>query len=180
MICNGDTLITEAMIYAERKAGRTYSTKFEWSPTLTQAIQVYRFWKLKLKLLKGLHVSPTVLQHYQQVAALPDTHLTSFFSESFIINEIRTAYQNMRASQKDHKKLRASYLEQLAEAIVIHQSPSLDTNEATPIRVERVVKQIKELRKREQQKRMYKKLGYTMNPNVSLGLCRIDVPDKRA
>jgi hypothetical protein len=112
-----DTLISEAMIYAERKAGRTYSTKFEWSPALTQAVQVYRFWKLKLKLLKGLHVSPNVLQHYQQVATLPESHLTSFFPEHFIINEIRTAYHNMRASQKDHKKLRASYLEQLAEAI---------------------------------------------------------------
>jgi hypothetical protein len=175
-----DTLISEAMIYAERKAGRTYSTKFEWSPALTQAVQVYRFWKLKLKLLKGLHVSPNVLQHYQQVATLPESHLTSFFPEHVIINEIRKAYHNMRASQKDHKKLRASYLEQLAEAIVIHQSPSLDTNEATPVRMERVTKQVKELRRREQQKRMYKKIGHTLNPNLSLGLCRLDVPDRRA
>ncbi len=177
---NTDTLITEAMLYAERKAGRTYSTKFDWSPALTQAVQEFRFWKFKLKLHKGLHVSLTVLQHYQEAAALSDAHLSSTFSESFIINEIRNAYQKMKTSQKDHRKLRASYLEQLAEAIVLHQSPTLDTNEATPIRIERVRKQVLQLKKREKHKHMYKKIGTTLDPNVSLGLNRIDIPDIRA
>jgi hypothetical protein len=38
-----DTLITEAMLFAERKAGRSYSMKFDWSPALTQAVQEFRF-----------------------------------------------------------------------------------------------------------------------------------------
>jgi hypothetical protein len=175
-----DQLDSEAMIHAERKAGRKYSTKFDWSPALAQAVQAYRFWKYKLKLYRGLHVSPTLLQHYQVTAALPEIHLSSFYPESTIINEIRLAHRKMRTSQKDHKKLRESYLEQLAEAIVIHRSPSLDTNEATPIRMERVAKLLKQLLKRERNRRMCKRIGNTLDPNLSLGLSRIDIPDNRA
>ncbi len=39
----------------------------------------------------------------------------------------------MKTAKKDHRKNRVAYVEGLAEAIVIHQSPHSDTNEATPI-----------------------------------------------
>ncbi len=59
-----DTTITEIMLSAERKAGRRYSTRFDWSPALKKAVQEYRFWKLKLKKTRGLKVSPSVLTKY--------------------------------------------------------------------------------------------------------------------
>jgi hypothetical protein len=51
---NTDKIITESMISAERKTGRKYSTKYDWSPTLKQAVQEFRFWRMKQKLHKGL------------------------------------------------------------------------------------------------------------------------------
>ncbi len=175
-----DKLITEAMIYAERKTGRKYSTKFDWSPALKQAVQAFRFWKMKLKLSKGLHVSPTVLQHYHSEAALPLSNLSEDFSETQLIQAIKAAYHTMVSHQKNHPQLRQSYLEGLAEAIVLHQSPTLSSPEATHIRAERTSKQLKNLIRREKHKKMYNKIGHTLVPHQSKGLERIDIPDSRA
>jgi hypothetical protein len=43
-----------------------------------------------------------------------------------------------------------------------------------------VAMQMKQMKKREKYRRMYIKIGSTLDPNVSLGLSRIDVPDTRA
>jgi hypothetical protein len=53
-----DKLYTEAMLRVERKARRKSSTKFEWSPELLQAVQEFWFRKIKLKMHRGLKVSP--------------------------------------------------------------------------------------------------------------------------
>lgn len=137
-------------------------------------------WKFKLKHYKGLPVSSTVLKHYQLAAAIPDSQLTCKYSESEIITEIKNAYHKVRTSQKDHKTLRESYLVQLAEVIVLHQSPSLVTNEATPIRVERVQQKVKQLQRREKQKRMHKRIGHALDLHHSQGLVRVNILDVRA
>lgn len=67
-----------------------------------------------------------------------------------LVKFIREAYQKMKTAKKDHLKNRMSYVEELSEARVIHRSPHLlDTNEATPIRQERTIKERKNLLKRE-------------------------------
>jgi len=86
----------------------------------------------------------------------------------------------MKAAKRDHRKNRKSYVEGLAEAIVLHHSPHLATNEATPNRQERIVQQMKNLRRRERQKRMFKKIGHTLAPNRTIGITRIDIPDSQA
>jgi hypothetical protein len=45
----------------------------------------------------------------------------------------------MKTANKDHHKNIMTYVEDFAEAIVIHQSSHLDTNEATPIGQERTL-----------------------------------------
>jgi hypothetical protein len=81
---------------------------------------------------------------------------------------------------KDHRALRQSYPEELAEAIVLFHSPTLDTNEASPIKKEQTVEKLRQLQKREKLKRMYRKIGNTLDPNMSLGLTRVDIPDPSA
>ncbi len=53
-----DKLALEAMLYTEAKAGRKYTTPYDWSPQFSQAVQAFRFWKLKLKLYRKLYVCP--------------------------------------------------------------------------------------------------------------------------
>jgi hypothetical protein len=86
----------------------------------------------------------------------------------------------MKKAKKNPRKNRISYVESLAEAIVLHQSPHLDTNEATHTRQERTLKQMKNLLKRERTKRMFKKIGHTLAPNLTIGIARVDIPDKNA
>jgi hypothetical protein len=175
-----DTVITEIMIHAERTAGRKYSTKFDWSPTLLKAVQTFRFWKMKLKLQRGLHVSRAVLQKHHTEAALPQDAYDTQYTEAAIVQAIKDAYQELQANQKKHRELRTSYLESLAEAIVLHQSPNLEASEAAPIRIERTKHHVKQLIHREKRKRMFKKIGTTLHPHSSTGLSRVDIPDSRA
>jgi hypothetical protein len=175
-----DTNITEIMLSAERKAGRIYSTKFDWSPALKKAVQEYRFWKLKLKKTRGLKVSLSVLTKYHSEANLPAEMLTRIVTEAEAVKHLQGAYKNMTSHQNNHKQLRATYLESLAEAIILHRSPLLDRPEAESLKHESKLKQIKQLQKREQHRRMYMTLGNTLNPGETMELSRVDVPDERA
>jgi hypothetical protein len=67
----------------------------------------------------------------------------------------------------------------LAEAIVLHHSPHLEASAAAPTRTERTQHQVKQLIHQEKRKRMYKKIGNTLNPQSSQGLNRVDIPDSR-
>jgi uncharacterized protein YerC len=75
----------------------------------------------------------------------------------------------MTSHQKNHKQLRATYLESLAEAIILHRSPLLDCPEAAFLKQECTLKQIKQLQKREQHCRMYRAIGNTLTPGETLG-----------
>jgi hypothetical protein len=140
-----DTKITEIMLSAERKAGRRYSTKFDWSPALKQAVQEYRFWKLKLKGTRNLKVSSSVLAKYHKEANLSEEMLSRTVTEAEAVKYLQAAYKNMVSHQQNHKQLRASYLESLAEAIVLHRSPLLDRPEAASYKQECTLKEIKKL-----------------------------------
>jgi hypothetical protein len=83
------------MCYAERYAGRKYSTRFQWSPTLKRSVQEYRFWRLQLKQHKGLHVSTSLLAHCHTGAELPPSYLSEYFSEDTLVSFLRQAYRQM-------------------------------------------------------------------------------------
>ena len=67
-----DTLITEAMTYAEKVCSKRYSTRFQWSPLLLKAVHVYRYARLRLKEYKGLPVTEKALTYHQKQASITE------------------------------------------------------------------------------------------------------------
>jgi hypothetical protein len=82
--------------------------------------------------------------------------------------------------QKRHVELRTSSLEGLVEAIVLDRSPDLEQNSVAHVKEERVTAQIQQLLKREQVRKMFRKIKRSLKPVFQLGLSKIDVPDASA
>lgn len=82
--------------------------------------------------------------------------------------------------QQQHVQLRASFLEDLPEAIVIHHSPDLTFDSMEIIRKECALKQLKQLKFRERMRRTYKKISNTLKPFKQFGLQSLDLPDGNA
>jgi hypothetical protein len=93
------------MLSAERHAGRHYTTAFEWSPILKQAVQEYRFWKLKLKQIKGLKVSMFIMTQCHTATGLSELALNEKITETETVTALREAYAKMRPHQKNHVQL---------------------------------------------------------------------------
>ncbi len=75
-------------------------------------VQEFRFWKHKLKLYNGLHVSPQLLGKYHRETALPEDVLSIHYTFGELVKFIREAYQKMKTAKKDHRKNRMSYVEE--------------------------------------------------------------------
>ncbi len=174
-----DHQITRIMLTAERKAGTTYTKRFEWSPALKRMVQAYRFWKLKYRHTKGLKVSMGILQRTFDESSLPQESMNTN-NINHIIQEMRSAYRKMVLHRKQHRELHATYLDQLAEAIVIHRSPNLDNESARHIVEEHKLQVLKQLIKWEHMRRSYKRIKTTLSPHQRVGLCRDDIPDPKA
>jgi hypothetical protein len=56
-----DKTISDSMRHAERVSGNKYTNRFDWSPTMIQAVQTIRYWNLILKRSKGGWVAQTTL-----------------------------------------------------------------------------------------------------------------------
>jgi hypothetical protein len=119
-----DQLITEAMLHAERSSMKRYSGPYAWSPQLIKTVQGERYWKLRLKQSKGLQVSAQVLHQIREAAGIQSD--LDHYTLPTIISQLRDTTVKRREAQKQHKKLRETYLEKLAVAIVLHKSPQLE------------------------------------------------------
>jgi hypothetical protein len=93
---------------------------------------------------------------------------------------VQSTWSDLKKFQSRHRELQASHLEQLAEAIVLHQSPQLCFDSVEHIKEERKAKQIKLLIKREKTRRYFRKLGHLLRENTNKGFSKIDVPDHHA
>jgi hypothetical protein len=97
---------------------------YYWSPQLKAAINTLTYWKLRLSQLKGKIISQHTLSkifHNTQSAtckSLPQP-LAS------VIQEVRQARATLKDVQRRHIELREQYLEDLAEAIILHKRPRL-------------------------------------------------------
>jgi hypothetical protein len=114
--------------------------------------------------------------YFQQEGAISEVE-SSFTREHEIKKAQQEAYQNLKTLQKSHQELRDTYLEDLAEAIVLDRSPNLADKALAPVRAERSEKQLKQLISREKMRRMYRKIGRTLNKVAGKGLSCIDIPD---
>jgi hypothetical protein len=152
-----DKLITEAMLHAEKISSKKYTGTFSWSPELIKAVQTERFWKLLLKLSKGLPIADSTISRTRLAAGLPT--VLGPVPTARIITELRAAKHTRKQLQSLHTQLRENYLDRLAKSLVLKTSPQLqDPKNAERLRLqtrEAVVRIIKKERK----KMMYRNIG---------------------
>ncbi len=117
-----DAIITESMIYAERQTGKTLSKRFEWSPTLKQAVQAFHYWRLRLLQKRGRLISTSRLENYRNDVLIPSEN-TADMTETQIMEAVKQTSTTLRNHQRHHIKLRSTYLEELADAIIISHAP---------------------------------------------------------
>jgi hypothetical protein len=165
------------MLSAERQSGKSYSTRFEWSPKLKQAVQAQRYWHLRLKSFRKGTVSHSRLEHYRIEASIP---LENDKSEQHIIDAIKLSSATLKESQRLHKSLRTRHLEALAEAIVLEKSNEAGSHLTEEQKMERSQAQVKKLLEREHNRQLYRKLGNLLHPRNTQGLGKVDVPDRAA
>jgi len=103
-----DVIITQAMLHAEKQSSKKYTGIFSWSPELIKSVQKERYWKLWLKISKGIPVSSQTLHRTQQAAGVnyPPARPTM----ELVVNALREAKRNRRELQKQHLTLRENYL----------------------------------------------------------------------
>ncbi len=174
-----DNIITESMLAAENDLSKRITTTYQWSPRLKQAVQRLRYWQLRLQQVRNQPFAVNQLLKYREVGnILDDEH--SLTGEQDIQKARQAAYQNLKELQQQHQTLRDTYLEDLAEAIVLDRSPNLADPTLEAVKVERSEKQLKQLISREKMRKMYRKIGRALNKFGGKGLSRIDVPDASA
>jgi hypothetical protein len=81
-------------------------------------------------------------------------------------------------SQKKHRTLRETYLEQLATAIVLEKSPQLDDPHKETQLKRRIKEAINRIWKKERRQAMYSSIGKTLNTREihTAGISRVDIP----
>ncbi len=93
----------------------------------------------------------------------------SISSVDRILQCLQQAATSLRDYQKRHRELRAKYLEELAEAIVLDRSPDLEHSSMVHVKEDRVTNQIKQLLKRENMRRMFRKIKRVLKPVARMG-----------
>jgi hypothetical protein len=173
---NLDAIITQSMLFAESSCGKCYTKRFEWSPAMIKLVESVRYWRLLLKRSKGLQIQHSTICRAQTAAGL--SHNTETVEQPTIIAHLRTALIAMRQAQKHHVELRESYLNGLAEAIVLEKKPHLSKKENSDALYYLTEEQVQCLLKRERRRRMYRSIGNALRgSNVNYGgIQRIDIP----
>ncbi len=167
------------MLHAESNTGRKFSTRYERSPELMRAVQTFQYWQLRFRQARRLSVSQPRLASLQLQAGLLEADI-SISSVDRILQCLQQAATSLRDYQKRHRELRAKYLEELAEAIVLDRSPDLEHSSMVHVKEDRVTNQIKQLLKRENMRRMFRKIKRVLKPVARMGLSKIEVPDPTA
>jgi len=136
-------------------------------------VQAYRYWRLKLKQSHGQTTSSTVLQQLRHTCDIQDSS-DEPIPQDLAAKNLKCAYRKMTDCQKNSEQLRVTFLEELAEAIVLNNNSSLANADLCR---ERTLHQLKQLQFREKMRRAYRQISHTLAPQVPLGLDRVDVPD---
>jgi hypothetical protein len=172
-----DRIITESMIYAEKEITRVITGNYEWSVQLAQAIHSLRYWKLRIKRAHAIRVTDYFLTATHQLAGLPQD-ATDQMTLPALIQNLHQSKEYLASCKKNHVALRESYLQGLAEAIVLQRCPFLDEPRNSHLKAERVAKELQELIKREQIRRMHRKIGAILRDETDNHGClsRVDIP----
>jgi len=124
-------------------------------------------------------LAPSVSNITQLQAELTDDEV-NITSVDTILQRLQEAANILRQHQKRHSELRSTHLEELVEAMVLDRSPDLVHDSVAHIKEERVTSQIRQFIKRENLRRMFRKIKRALKPVAQQGLSKIDVPDATA
>lgn len=108
---------------------KRFSDTYEWSPELLRTVNAARYWTLRLKISKGIRVDSSLLRTLREEAKLPVQQSDDITSHMDIVECLRAARQQMCDHQRRHVELRRTYLEELAEAVVLSHRPWLEEEE---------------------------------------------------
>lgn len=175
-----DVKITESNIYADRAIAKRYSTKYEWSPELMRSVQEVRYWELRLKFYKGIQVDAATLKAQKDAARLPVQQSEAITGRLEVVDCLRVARQQMYGNQKKHVELRRQYMEELAEAKNLQRRPWLLEEGNEQNLKEQTDKQLRELIKREEIRKMHRTIRSILKPGQGQGLLQVEVPDTEA
>jgi len=115
-----DRVITESMLTAEKASSKHITTTYQWSSTIKKAVQ----W-LHLRMRQARHqpVSERQLRLFQMEGEIIPEEV-NLVNKSDIKKMRHEAYNTLKELQAKHNELRETYLDGLAEAIVLEQCPS--------------------------------------------------------
>jgi len=167
------------MLTAETDITKRITTTYQWSPTLKQAVQRLRYWHLRLRQARQQPVSESQLNHFLLDGDITQDSI-NITTEADIKKEHHAAYQNLKVLQSQHVELRERYLEDLAEAIVLHRCPKLADEGMESVKRDRAEKQLKQLISREKMRKMFRKISKVLKKTKGNGLSRVDIPDAAA
>jgi hypothetical protein len=119
-----------------------------------------------------------MLRNLGEEAKLPIQQSEAITSHQDIVENLRDARKRMRENQRRHVELRRTYLEELAEATVLSRRPWLAEEDHEQQKQEQTEKQLKELIKREEVRRMHRTLSNILKEEHGKGLTKLDVPDE--
>ena len=164
-----DATITSSMLTAENNLSKRITTTYQWPPKLKQAVQCLRYWHLRLRQTRNLPVSLKQLERFRVAGGISPEEQALIASVD-IKSAQSNAFKNLKTLQTQH----------LAEAIVLDRSPSLSDDKTAHILAEKNARQLQQLISREKMRKMYRKIGRTLEKTHGSGLSQIDVPDSSA
>jgi len=152
------------MLTAENNLSKRVTTTYQWSPKLKTTVQCLGCWYLWLKQARNLPVSLNQLDHFWVAGAIPPKDHA--LHEEVDIKAVHSkAYTTLKELQAKHQELRDDYLEDLAEAIILDRSPSSAHDTAAHVLAEKTAKQLQQLISQEKMRKMYRKIGRTLQKN---------------
>ena len=107
-----DQIRERGMLVAENKCRRLKMGARKWSPTLQMAIDKHKYLKLSLSRMKGSRVNARTLIRLSRKCGYSCLGMT----EEELCKERDTAYKDYKKVKKNHRELRNTFLEDLAEA----------------------------------------------------------------
>jgi hypothetical protein len=93
------------MLYAESKSNKQYSTNYQWSPVLKQAIFQVKHWLLRIQEAKGRSVHHSRKTTLQDLAGIPVDKQQRTIKPQLVL-ESREARSTLCALQAKHVSLR--------------------------------------------------------------------------
>ncbi len=156
-------IITESMRHTDSTLMHHCTGPFEWSIHLAQAFQTVRYWKLHLKKQQHLNILDITLMTTRESAGLPES-VELPLPTDVMVTHLREAKEYAKSCWKNHVELREAYLQGLADAIDSKWHPHLDLPANRHLKSEYVAKALNKLIKREQKRRIYRKIGHCLQP----------------